>query len=224
VAEWLKAAVSKTVMGHWPIESSNLSLSAQRLKPDDPARQSEVAGLGDLQAALAAEFGPGWRTGDPAGEAVVAAFESANGITLPAQHRAFVVGAANGAAGPPHYGLVPLGEPAGPNSYHIVRPDSMAQQFPLTEFWLWDGTDDLEDAANVERHRRAHELGTLPLGTDGDGMDYVLVVTGGARGQVWMLAGEFAMPVARDFDAWILRDYFRDARWLLDSRPKTRQG
>jgi hypothetical protein len=30
VAEWLKAAVSKTVMGHWPIESSNLSLSAKR--------------------------------------------------------------------------------------------------------------------------------------------------------------------------------------------------
>jgi hypothetical protein len=29
VAEWLKAAVSKTVMGHWPIESSNLSLSAK---------------------------------------------------------------------------------------------------------------------------------------------------------------------------------------------------
>ncbi len=28
VAEWLKATVSKTVMGHWPIESSNLSLSA----------------------------------------------------------------------------------------------------------------------------------------------------------------------------------------------------
>jgi len=26
----LKAAVSKTVMGHWPIESSNLSLSATR--------------------------------------------------------------------------------------------------------------------------------------------------------------------------------------------------
>lgn len=29
MAEWLKAAVSKTVMGHWPIESSNLSLSAK---------------------------------------------------------------------------------------------------------------------------------------------------------------------------------------------------
>jgi hypothetical protein len=46
VAEWLKAAVSKTVMGHWPIESSNLSLSATTparlhsagLAPDAPAR------------------------------------------------------------------------------------------------------------------------------------------------------------------------------------------
>ena len=36
MAEWLKAAVSKTVMGHWPIESSNLSLSAtpEATKPD----------------------------------------------------------------------------------------------------------------------------------------------------------------------------------------------
>ena len=29
----MKAAVSKTVMGHWPIESSNLSLSAMRMMP-----------------------------------------------------------------------------------------------------------------------------------------------------------------------------------------------
>jgi hypothetical protein len=28
----LKATVSKTVMGHWPIESSNLSLSATQLQ------------------------------------------------------------------------------------------------------------------------------------------------------------------------------------------------
>jgi hypothetical protein len=52
-------------------------------------------------------------------------------------------------------------------------------------------------------------------------MDYVLVVTGVARGQVWMLSGEFATPVAMDFEAWILRDYFADARWLLDFRPRT---
>jgi hypothetical protein len=51
-------------------------------------------------------------------------------------------------------------------------------------------------------------------------MDHVLVVTGAAGGQVWMLSGEFALPVARDFDAWILRDYFPDAAWLLDFRPR----
>jgi hypothetical protein len=43
---------------------------------------------------------------------------------------------------------------------------------------------------------------------------------GEARGQVWMLTGEGALPVARDFAAWILRDYFPDARWLLDNRPR----
>jgi hypothetical protein len=89
----------------------------------------------------------------------------------------------------------------------------------LTGFWLWDGTHDLEDPANVERHEQAHEFGTLPLGTDGDGMDHLLVVAGEKRGQVWMLSGEFAMPVARDFEAWILADYFPEARWLLESRP-----
>ena len=95
----------------------------------------------------------------------------------------------------------------------------MAQAFPLTEFWLWDGTEDLQDPKNIERHRQAHESGTIPLGTDGDGMDYVLVVTGVARGQVWMLSGEFATPVASDFEAWILRDYLPHARWLLEFRP-----
>ena len=139
---------------------------------------------------------------------------------LPTPYRAFVIRTANGAVGPPHYGLVALGKAAGHNSYHIVRPGSLAQPFPLTEFWLWDGTDDLQDPTNIERHRGAHEFGTLPLGTDGDGMDYVLVVTGVARGQVWMLSGEFAMPVSQDFEAWILGDYLPDARWLLDSRPK----
>ena len=73
------------------------------------------------------------------------------------------------------------------------------------------------DSAVLEEVQRA---GTLPLGTDGDGMDYVLVVMGEARGQVWMLTGEGALPVASDFAAWILRDYFPDARWLLDNGPR----
>ncbi len=178
-----------------------------------------MASASELASAMDTEFGPKWRSGGAAGEDAVAAFESKHRISLPDGYRAFVADAANGAVGPPQYGLVPLGEPAGANSYHIVRPGSLAQPFPLTEFWLWDGTDDLKNPANRERHHDAHEHGTLPLGTDGDGMDHVLVVTGSAGGQVRMLSGEFALPVARDFDAWILRDYFPDAAWLLDFRP-----
>ena len=122
-----------------------------------------MAEVADLEAALATEFGPAWRIGDPAGEAAVAAFEAANKISLPAQHRAFVVGVANGACGPPSYGWVALGEPAGSNSSHIVRPGSMARPFPLTESWIWEGTEDLRDAVAIEQQRQAHEFGTLPL-------------------------------------------------------------
>jgi hypothetical protein len=94
------------------------------------------------------EFGPKWRSGGAAGEDAVPAFESKHRISLPNGYRAFVADAANGAVGPLHYGLVPAGEPAGANGYHIVRPGSLAQPFPLTEFWLWDGTDDLKNPAN----------------------------------------------------------------------------
>lgn len=174
----------------------------------------------DLAAALADEFGPGWRTGDAAGEAAVAAFEAANGVSLPAQYRTFVAATANGAIGPPHYGLVPLGERAGAGSDHLVRPGSLAQPFPLTGSWVWEGAVDLGDPETIERLRQVHECGTLPLGTDGDGTDHVLVVTGDARGQVWLLTGEGAGPVARDFESWILGDYLPEAEWMLDSRPK----
>jgi uncharacterized protein DUF1905 len=66
VAEWLKAAVSKTVMGHWPIESSNLSLSATPMPAPSrfrgtvryfrPERGSGLAVI-DIPAAVAKELG-----------------------------------------------------------------------------------------------------------------------------------------------------------------------
>lgn len=178
-----------------------------------------MAGLVDLASSLAAEFGPSWRLGLPLGEAEVGAFEETHGISLPEPYRAFVVEIANGAVGPPHYGLVPLGAPAGTNSYHVVRSGFLARPFPLTEFWMWEGTDDLEDPQKIERFRQTHDFGSLPLGTDGDGMDYALVISGEARGQVWMLTGEGAMPVASNFGAWLLADYLSEAQWLIDSRP-----
>ncbi len=166
------------------------------------------------------EFGTGWRLGAPLTESAVASFEASHGVELSDAYRTFVVSAADGAVGPPHYGLVRLGEPAGANSGHRVTSGSLKRPFPLTAAWLWEGNENLSDEEVLGRIEEVHRAGTLPLGTDGDGMDYVLVVTGQVRGQVWMLSGEFALPVARDFAAWILRDYFPGARWLLDNRPR----
>jgi hypothetical protein len=69
VAEWLKAAVSKTVMGHWPIESSNLSLSAKTrrvgrriAKQMDASRFLIAGGLTVWLGGLVAAAGyVGWR-------------------------------------------------------------------------------------------------------------------------------------------------------------------
>jgi hypothetical protein len=147
-------------------------------------------------------------------------FEASHGIELPEPYRTFVLTLANGAVGPPHHHLVALGQSAGAGSGHGVNAGSLKRAFPLTAGWFWEGSEDLANEEVRARLEQVHRSGTLPLGTDGDGMDYVLVVTGEARGQVWMLTDVGALPVARDFGAWILGDYFQEARWLLDNRPR----
>lgn len=163
--------------------------------------------------ALERQFGPEWQRAPGIGEDAVAAFEAANGITLPEPYRAFVAETANGAVGPPYYGLVPLGAPAGANSYEI-GPGSLARPFPLTEFWLWED----EDNPDEERLAAVGRDGALPLGTDGCGHDYVLVCTGAVRGQVWVVTDVGAGPVAADFERWIVGDVFPDAAYTLAAR------
>ena len=63
-----------------------------------------------------------------------------------------------------------------------------------------------------------HRSGILPLGTDGDGMDYVLVVTGLARGQAWMVTDVGATPIAADFGRWMTGDVLPDGEWTLSNR------
>jgi len=154
-----------------------------------------------------------WAGGSPLGEARVAAFEDEHGVRLPEPYRTFVASVADGAAGPPHCGLVRLGEPAEPNG-HAVEVGWLRESFPLVEAWIWEGSVPL-DVPTIER---VHRSGILPLGTDGDGMDYVLVVSGGARGQVWMVTGEGALPVASDFGSWMRGEVLPDAEWTLEAR------
>ena len=109
-----------------------------------------------------------------------------------------------------------MGEPT-QGGGHRIEPGSLREPFPLSEPWIWEGSA-FPDTASIER---VHRFGTLPLGTDGDGMDYVLVVTGDARGQVWMITGEGAVPVASDFGKWLAGDVFPEATWTLDARIRT---
>jgi hypothetical protein len=61
----------------------------------------------------------------------------------------------------------------------------------------------------------------VPLGTDGDSMYWVLVVTGEHRGHVWNIADGGAQPFGREFGyttgdsgflGWV-RHWYSDAEW-----------
>jgi hypothetical protein len=100
-------------------------------------------------------------------------------------------------------------------------PGALGQPLPLVDTWVWEGQ--ALDEASERRLDDVHNSGTLPLGTDGDGMDYVLVVTGPARGQLWMLADVGAIQVADDFRAWVEGRLLPDAEWTLRARKHPRQ-
>jgi len=155
-------------------------------------------GSESMDEGLHRRFGPGWRTGAPLGKAAVAAFEAERGIQLPEPYRSFIAELANSAVGPPHYGLLGLGE-ATHMSVGPVEPRDLDRPFPLDDAWVWEG----DESASEEAISAARRFGILPLGTDGDGMDFVLVVTGPARGQVWEITDVGATPVAASFGDWI---------------------
>jgi hypothetical protein len=128
----------------------------------------------------------------------LAAFEHRHGGTLPAEFRRFLAEVGNGGDGPPEYGLVPLGNDPEGEQYWRKLPD-VRKPFPFTAGWCWeDGEKSTEGTKKQARH------GCVCLGTDGCGMDWVIVVTGPARGQVWQVCGEGVVPTEprRDFLTW----------------------
>ena len=148
-------------------------------------------------AALRAAFA-GHPLGPALGWPAVHAFEAEHGVVLPELYRLFVATIGNGCAdGPPSYGLVRLGEPAdrrgdGAPLGCAITPGSPGRPFPLTAAWIWE--DDPPDAVDTARLEAVARDGFVPLGTDGCGMDWVLVTSGPHRGIVWQITGEGAQP------------------------------
>jgi WD40 repeat protein len=133
----------------------------------------------------------------PAELSEVEAIEALCGVTLPLGFRRFVTEIGNGGGGPPAYGLVPLLE--------SVKLYCQALQpqvpFPFTEGCFWE---DEEEARRTELTEASLYKGFLYLGTDGCGMDWVLITSGTERGQVWQITEMGAHPVTprRDFLSW----------------------
>ncbi|MFG3253682.1 SMI1/KNR4 family protein [Streptomyces sp. NPDC048172] len=151
----------------------------------DPA---ELAALRTAFAAAEGASALGWEG--------ARAFEAEHGIVLPEPYRTFVAEIADGSPlGPPERGLLSLAEMA-----ERTEPEYLARPFPLTEEWLgeWDDGVDSDDELYWERLEDLTYDGSLYLGTEGCDMDWHLIVTGPARGHIWLLDGESAVPFGTD--------------------------
>lgn len=160
-------------------------------------------------------------------EGEVAAFEGRNSVTLPEEYRRFLLEVGNGGEGPPHYGLVPLGQ--GPDSANREQVRYWEQlphvhlAFPFTVPWNWD-----EEESTGEGEPEQARHGSIFLGEDGCGMNWHLIVSGAERGRVWVLydAGVAPTVPTRDFLAWYedwlagVRDWFTEP----DAAPDRDRG
>jgi hypothetical protein len=144
----------------------------------------------------------GFSLGPPLSEDEVEAFAVIHGVELPEPYRWFLTHVGNGGDGPPGYGLAPL------NDARNERPEhnpNIARPYPLTEPWIGEDEPDSDDDA-VDA---AYSNGRVWLGTDGCGGQWVLIVAGPCKGEVWFVSGEGAAPTEprRDFLGWY-------AEWL----------
>src|SRR5262245_24779674 len=126
-------------------------------------------------------------------EQQLSAFESRHRIVLPTGYRRFLLEVGNGGAGP-GYGLEPLDTEA--------TLDFVAEQFPLDKLWIWDAEDLQPDPLRIDACRH----GWIKIGTEGCGLDWVLIVSGSQRGNVWSIDDQGAQPCApgRSFLSWYL--------------------
>lgn len=161
----------------------------------------------------------------PLDQATVRAFEERHGARLPEEYREFLLRVGNGGMdGPPFYGLEPFrpgpwqeGDHA--RRYWVDLPD-LARPFPFTGPWIREGEAPEELTAGSDQSladRISH--GCLLLGTDGCGIDWILVVSGPDRGVVWYRTSAGLLPTSskRDFLRWI-------EDWLDGTDPEAMVG
>lgn len=146
-------------------------------------------------------------------------FESHWQVTLPQPYRQFLLTVGNGGVGPPAYGMVRLGEvPDGSQygdmtSFELLR--NLHRPFPFTAQCTYDEFG----RATGANSRAAIDDGRLVLGTDGCAMNWLLVVSGPERGNIWFEneGGMTPCPAPRDFLNW----YERWLNWAESGKKRS---
>jgi hypothetical protein len=140
-------------------------------------------------------------------------FEQDNEVILPTEYRLFIQHIGNGGDGPPFYGIEPLGY-----DERWLTFENIGKPFPFAEQWIWE--DDVVE--NVELKNKVFD-GNLYLGTDGCGMNWVLIISGVQRGFIWQLSDvgispcKPAMTFLQWFNKWL--DYDKSSEcpyWWTD--------
>lgn len=157
----------------------------------------------------------------PMPEEDVAAIEARSGVRLPEEYRAFITRVGDGGAGPA-YGMFPLS-----GALRDARPDAhpelLATPFPHMQAWnpckdpeviaFWRRADAGQVGEKDQDLQWEREMaGTLPLCDEGGGYLHLLVVTGPARGTMWIdsrAADAGFLPLNATFLEWY-------ERWIDD--------
>ena len=130
----------------------------------------------------------------------IAAFEEKTGVKLPKEYTAFLTRIGDGFQVKFDsflYKLPPLAEV-------LYDPESIKKRFSHREVWVWEG----DDSATGRKIEAATTNGQLQLVDRGCGQSYRLIVTGGARGEVWDMSDVGIAPYGNglDFLDW-LKDF-----------------
>jgi hypothetical protein len=172
-------------------------------------------------------FGAGYhqyQTGTPMTDEEVLAFEERHAIVLPEEYRTFLLTVEREGAGP-YYGLYP------PTSYSYelenVKSNFLSLPFPHEEPWEV-AEDTLDQSALDEEHQYFGNYwvqGAMRLCHFGCGAYCILVVTGQARGQIWLddrSSDGGIFPLANDFLTWYeqwLERSFTELKKLQTRQP-----
>jgi hypothetical protein len=145
-----------------------------------------------------------YHTGTPMTDEEVLAFEKQHAIALPLEYRTFLLTMERGGAGP-YYGLFP---PIGyRDELENVRSDFLSRPFPHQEPWEL-AEDSMDQSVLDEEHKYFGNYwvqGSMRLCHFGCGAYCLLVVTGSARGQIWIdyrSSDNGIFPLTNDFLTW----------------------